>query len=121
MLLERPRTAAVREATLRLDGHAPDGSPISLEFGSEALRGKAALIGAGTNADARVPDNRTEYKVSRLHARLSHDGGGFTVEDNKSLNGTMLNGKALDPHQPAKIVTGDVISLADIDLRATIA
>ena len=121
MLLERPRTAAVREATLRLDGHAPDGSPISLEFGSDALRGKAALIGAGTNADARVPDNRTEYKVSRLHARLGHDGAGFTVEDNKSLNGTMLNGKALDPHQPAKIVTGDVISLADIDLRATIA
>lgn len=121
MLLERPRTTAVREATLRLDGHAPDGSPISLEFGSEALRGKAALIGAGTNADARVPDNRPEYKVSRLHARLGHDGAGFTVEDNKSLNGTMLNGKALDPHQPAKIVTGDVISLADIDLRATIA
>ena len=121
MLLDRPRTAAVREATLRLDGHAPDGSPIALEFGSEALRGKAALIGAGTNADARVPDNRPEYKVSRLHARLGHDGAGFTVEDNKSLNGTMLNGKALDPHQLAKIVTGDVISLADIDLRATIA
>ena len=121
MLLERPQTAAVRMATLRLDGHAPDGSPIALEFGSEALRGKAALIGAGTNADARVPDNRPEYKVSRLHARLGHDGAGFTVEDNKSLNGTMLNGKALDPHQPAKIVTGDVISLADIDLRATIA
>lgn len=121
MLLDRPRTATVREATLRLDGHAPDGSPISLEFGSEALRGIAALIGAGTNADARVPDNRPEYKVSRLHARLGHDGAGFTVEDNKSLNGTMLNGKALDPHQPAKIVTGDVISLADIDLRATIA
>ena len=121
MLLERPRTAAVREATLRLDGHAPDGSPISLEFASEALRSKAALIGAGTNADARVPDNRPDYKVSRLHARLSHDGAGFTVEDNKSLNGTMLNGRALDPHQPAKIVNGDVISLADIDLRATIA
>ena len=121
MLLERPQTAAVRGATLRLDGHAPDGSPVSLEFGSEALRGKAALIGAGTNADARVPDNRPEYKVSRLHARLGHDGAGFTIEDNKSLNGTMLNGKALDPHQPAKIVTGDVISLADIDLRATIA
>ena len=121
MLLERPRTGVVREATLRLDGHAPDGSPVSLEFASESLRGKAALIGAGTNADARVPDNRPDYKVSRLHARLGHDGAGFTVEDNKSLNGTMLNGRALDPHQPAKIVTGDVISLADIDLRATIA
>ena len=121
MLLERSRTTAMRGASLRLDGHGPDGSPISLEFGSEALRGKPVLLGTGTNADARVADNRAEYKVSRLHARFSHDGVGFTVEDNKSLNGTMLNSKPLEPHQPTKIVTGDVISLADIDLRATIA
>ena len=121
MLLERSRTTAVRGASLRLDGHGPDGSPISLEFASDALRGKPVMLGTGTNADARVADNRAEYKVSRLHARLGHDGAGFTVEDNKSLNGTMLNGKALDPHQPTKIVTGDTVSLADIDLRATIA
>lgn len=121
MLLERPRTATVRGGTMRLDGHGPDGSPINLEFSSEALRANPVLLGAGANAEARVADNRSDYKVSRLHARLAFDSASFTIEDNKSLNGTMLNGKMLDPHRPAKIVTGDVISLADIDLRATIA
>jgi len=103
-----------------LSGRGPDGEAISLEFGATLVKTKPATLGVGANADIKIPDNRTEYKVSRMHAKIGSDGTNFTIEDNKSLNGTKLNGKRLDPHKIETIVNGDVISLADIDLKASI-
>ena len=114
------RKGTTREATLRLSGRGPDGEAISLEFGATLVKTKPATLGVGANADIKIPDNRTEYKVSRMHAKIGSDGTNFTIEDNKSLNGTKLNGKRLDPHKIETIVNGDVISLADIDLKASI-
>ena len=109
-----------REATLRLSGRGPEGEAISLDFGATMVKAKPATLGVGANADVKIPDNRTEYKVSRMHAKIGSDGTNFTIEDNKSLNGTKLNGKLLEPHKIETIVNGDVISLADLDLKASI-
>lgn len=109
-----------RETILRLSGRGPEGEAINLEFATGPLKAKPVTLGVGANADTKIPDNRTEYKVSRMHAKIGSDGTNFTIEDNKSLNGTKLNGKLLEPHKVETIVNGDVISLADIELKASI-
>lgn len=119
LMADAPK-GTTRETTLRLSGRGPDGEAISIDFGATLLKAKPATLGVGANADIKIPDNRTEYKVSRMHAKISSDGTSFTIEDNKSLNGTKLNGKLLEPHKVETIVNGDVISLADIDLKASI-
>jgi DNA-binding response OmpR family regulator len=49
--------------------------------------------------------------VSRVHARISHDGSRFMLADAGSVNGTYLNGTRLS--EPAPLMHGDRIGLAD--------
>jgi hypothetical protein len=121
VLMEKPKQGTSRELTLRLSGHAPDGAAINLEMVGSAIRDKPVMLGVGANADLKVPDLRPNYKVSRMHALIGFDGTNFTIEDNKSLNGSKLNGKALEAHQLAPIVNGDVITLADIKLNVSVS
>ncbi|MGI8312969.1 FHA domain-containing protein [Saccharopolyspora hattusasensis] len=44
--------------------------------------------------------------VSRCHAEIRHDGRGYTIVDNGSLNGTYLNRRPVDR---APLTTGDEI------------
>jgi len=110
----------VRELELRLNGRGPGGEPIDVRLAGSALKTKPVMAGVGSNADIRIPDNRSDHKVSRLHARLAFDGTNFTVEDNKSLNGTRVSGGKLEAHHPQTLVHGDTLSLADIDLKVSI-
>ncbi len=115
-----PGDTKVAESVLRLTGRGPGGEPIELSFTSASLPKGGAMIGVGSNADARVPDNRAEHKVSRLHARIGHDGRHFTIEDNKSLNKTFVGGKAIESHVPTPLVNGERIRLADVELSVSI-
>jgi hypothetical protein len=118
--MEKPRPSTTRELTLRLSGHGPDGAAINIELVGSAIKAKPVMLGVGDNADVKVPDLRANYKVSRMHALIGFDGTNFTIEDNKSLNGSKLNGKALEAHQRAAIVNGDVVMLADIKLNVSV-
>lgn len=120
VLMEKPRPSTTRELSLRLSGHAPDGGAINIELVGSAIKAKPVMLGVGDNADVKVPDLRPNYKVSRMHALVGFDGTNFTIEDNKSLNGSKLNGKSLEAHQRATIVNGDVIMLADIKLNVSV-
>jgi hypothetical protein len=111
----------VGESTLRLTGRGPAGEPIELSFASSALQAEGMTIGVGTNAQARIPDNRTDHRVSRLHARIAYDGRHFTIEDNKSLNKTFVGGQAIESHVPTRLVNGERIRLADIELSVSIS
>lgn len=106
--------------TLRLTGRGPGNEPISLSFTSGELQAKPVTIGVGANADAKIPDNRKDYKVSRLHARLGFDGVNFTIEDNKSLNKTYVGGRELTPNIPVPLMPGDTVRLADVEIQVSV-
>jgi Flp pilus assembly CpaF family ATPase len=57
----------------------------------------------------------TSPKVSRRHARVFVQNGGLVVEDLKSTNGTMVNGKAVAGKQ--SLAGGDVIRIAAFELH----
>ncbi len=116
-----PGETKIAESVLRLSGRGPGGEPIELSFSSAALQKGGAMIGVGANADVKLPDNRAEHKVSRLHARIAHDGRNFTIEDNKSLNKTYVAGKPIESHVPTPLLNGERIRLADVELSVSIS
>jgi hypothetical protein len=71
--------------------------------------GQRLVLGRGTAADVKVAD----AKASKLHAALELSPEGLLVTDLGSRNGTLLDGAALTPNQPA-VVTGS----ANLDIGA---
>ncbi len=55
--------------------------------------------------------------VSALHARLLRRPGSWAVEDLGSVNGTFLGSRRLPPNTPETLFPGDLVRLADIDVR----
>lgn len=72
-------------------------------------------IGAGVENDLRI--ERDEY-VSRAHAslRYEHDGGRFVISDERSRNGTFVNGQRLT-RTPSPIRPGDRIQVGASTLK----
>lgn len=69
----------------------------------------------------RAPMNQlvlADDGVSRVHSEIRLNGSAVTLSDAGSLNGTLLNGKTLKA--PARIKTGDTISLGNVTLRVTL-
>lgn len=62
-------------------------------------------IGRASNADIRL---QADDQISRIHARLSRDGGTWTLHD-ESRNGTGLNGRRITA--PTPLTTGDRIHI----------
>ena len=60
--------------------------------------------------------NAGELGVSREHLTIKLDGERVVVEDNKSANGTQLNGEWLKPHQAYPIRNGDELTLGLLKL-----
>jgi hypothetical protein len=66
----------------------------------------------GRSPDVEVVLNGTS--VSRQHARIWQRGGSFFIEDYRSSNGTILNGRRLT--QPEPLEEGDEIQIGDYTL-----
>jgi hypothetical protein len=78
----------------------PGGEPIAL---FEGLR-----IGRNDDNDVVVTDGR----VSRHHARIDAESGGFAIEDLRSSNGTFVDGVRVQRarlHAGASIVVGETV------------
>jgi serine/threonine-protein kinase len=63
-----------------------------------------------------------QTKISRRHARIWREGGGFLVEDLGSSNGTVLiagvnEAMRLQPRQPHPLTSGDRLRLGDTTLH----
>jgi len=66
-------------------------------------------IGRATDNDIVIPD----VLASRHHATLIPSPGGTEIRDNKSINGTFVNGQRVDS---AMLREGDVVTIGNIDL-----
>ena len=55
-----------------------------------------------------------DESVSRLHARILPEAGGYMIEDLNSTNGTFKNGIRLRPYEKRKLVSGDEIRTGSV-------
>ncbi|MBR2766234.1 MAG: FHA domain-containing protein [Blautia sp.] len=61
-------------------------------------------------ADAVITGNG---RIGRLHCILSSEGGRYFIQDNRSVNGTVVNGHRLEAGGRAELTNGSRIKLAD--------
>ena len=69
----------------------------------------AVKIGRATDNDIVIPD----VLASRHHATLVSSASGTEIIDNRSINGTFVNGQRVES---AKLRDGDVVTIGNIDL-----
>lgn len=69
------------------------------------------LFGRDKSADLRFPA-RMRF-ISGKHFEIQRTQTGFEITDLSSANGTLHNGKMLDPESPATLQNGDVIRIGD--------
>lgn len=108
LLDHRTRARAIPEQL------APPGRYLSVEDGDQIrlipLDRQITHIGRGLSADVRVEDSH----VSRRHAIVAHRGDGARLLDDRSSNGTFVNGR---PVTVAELSDGDVLRLGRIVFR----
>jgi pSer/pThr/pTyr-binding forkhead associated (FHA) protein len=74
------------------------------------LEREVTRIGRGLAADLRLDEN----SVSRRHAMLVNDSDGARILDDRSSNGTFVNGERVEQ---ATLANGDVVMLGRVVLR----
>jgi hypothetical protein len=93
---------------------APPGRYLSFEHGAItrliALERPITHIGRGLVADVRLEDSH----VSRRHAIVAVRGQGARVLDDRSANGTYVNGQRV---QQADLASGDAILIGRVAMR----
>jgi ABC-type multidrug transport system ATPase subunit len=78
--------------------------------------GRAADVPAGSIKIGRATDNDIvipDVLASRHHATLLPSPGGTEIRDNRSINGTFVNGARVDS---AMLRDGDVVTIGNVDL-----
>lgn len=106
--------------SIELAGRGPDGQAVSYRFASSVIGKSGISIGSDPASVEACVDNRADYKVSRLHARLGFDGSSFTLEDLRSTNGTKVGGERLEANKLKVLIQGDDVEFADIKLKVSI-
>ena len=66
-----------------------EGSPEEQIY---ALTGDVFTVGRGRDNDLQI---KNDSKVSRFHCKIFRRGNNYYIEDNKSSNGTMINGELI--------------------------
>jgi FHA domain len=93
---------------------APRGHYLALRDGDELrllpLEAKITHIGRGFDCNVRLD----EHRVSRSHAVLVRYGRHFRLLDNRSSNGTYLNGRRV---KAANVESGDVLMVGPVELE----
>lgn len=67
--------------------------------------------------DAKRDITILEDTVSDFHAIIEYKDGYFYLEDQRSTNGTSLNGKKIEPNKPVKLKSGDKINFDIFEFR----
>ncbi len=74
-------------------------------------------VSIGRHSSSQLTLHDPERRISRHHAQISRTANGdYELTDLGSANGTLLNGVALTPHQPALLRDGDQLTIGSIVL-----
>jgi type VI secretion system FHA domain protein len=92
----------------------PLGRDLTSSFGEAG-----GTIGRG-DANTLVLSDPERF-ISRTHATISFQAGGFIITDNGTKNPVMLNGRPLGPGGQARLGDRDQIKIGDYMLEATLA
>jgi hypothetical protein len=120
-----PSVARVREPALTAQVPAPRQSPSLVQrravlevldengavVARHALGGDALVIGRRTSSGLALAD----AEVSRRHAQIDRDTGGFSLHDLDSMNGTVVNGRRIA--RSHMLQDGDLIEVGHTRLR----
>ncbi|HEV8254050.1 MAG TPA: ATP-binding protein [Vicinamibacteria bacterium] len=74
------------------------------------LKPRPYTVGRGRQNDLWI----SEPSISKVHARILHEGGVFTIADNESLHGVFVNGQKVSR---AELTQGALIQLGNVTLR----
>jgi hypothetical protein len=122
-----PRVEELEPITV--DAPAPSAAPavclVVINSGRRIVVDAAQelLVGRKDNQRGIYPDvdlgldGGYDAGVSRRHAIISAQAGGFAMEDLASANGTFVNGRRLQPQAPAPIRNGDELKFGTLILR----
>ena len=105
---------------IALSGFTSGGKPLRVRLAARhfANQGYGRTVGRyPALVDAVLSDDH----VSRRHLRIVSTGQGFEVEDLNSSNGTMLNGRPLEPFKRHPIIAGDVVRIGELELMVSLA
>lgn len=58
-----------------------------------------------------------DNSVSRHHATITYEDGSYYIMDNKSTNGTTIEGVILQPFEKAELYNGSIISLGNVTFQ----
>ncbi len=75
------------------------------------IPGPICVLGRSSSANIVLD----EEAVSKQHARMTHTGEGFLIEDLDSSNGTFVNGKRI--HAKQEVEPGDLVRLGPVILK----
>jgi len=90
----------------RLAVTAPDAEEVVYPFTGDVMS-----LGRGRNNDIQI---KNDGKISRYHCRIFRRGDEFIVEDNKSSNGTLVEGKLVTRQ---RLLGGELVQLGETRVR----
>ena len=96
----------------QLQGRDSSGRPFALTISALALSDPAGVTVGRSPAMADFVIDHEE--VSREHVRLRCTGPTLYAEDLEALNGTMVNGRLLDPKERAAVQDGDRLEIGPV-------
>ena len=111
---ERAAEAAPRPAPFScvLEGRDPADRAFALRISAIALGAPSgAILGRSPDRADFVIDHES---ISREHVRLTVSGGDLYAEDLDALNGTRVNGRALDPRERVSLQNGDQLEVGPV-------
>lgn len=93
------------------------GAVLPLPAASQALVGRSDPVSKFYPDIDLGPYGALDQGVGRRHARIFLQGGQVMIEDLDSVNGTLVNGQRVLPHQSRALSDGDQITLGRMLLR----